>query len=136
MRYLLDTNHWVAFFKGYDKLLGVKIENTPSETITICSIVRAELLHGAQKYGNPDRRIDKVERTLAPFESFAFDDAAADRYALIRHELELKGSIIGPYDLQIAAICLANDITLVTGNEGEFSRVTGLVVENWLTVTG
>jgi tRNA(fMet)-specific endonuclease VapC len=62
-----------------------------------------------------------------------FDDADAVEYAKIRQELETAGIVIGPYDLQIAAICVRHGLTLVTSNIGEFSRVHGLMVEDWLT---
>jgi len=39
---------------------------------------------------------------------------------------------IGPYHLQIAAIALANGLTLVTHNSREFSRVPELRLEDWL----
>ena len=131
MRYLLDTNHWIAFLKGFDKPLGVRIERTASDQVVTCSIVRAELLHGAEKYGNRDARVKLIGQTLGPYKSFAFDDAAAARYAGIRHSLEVVGTPIGPYDLQIAAMCLADDLVLVTGNTREFARVDGLPLENW-----
>src|SRR5690606_7325962 len=99
---------------------------------TTCSIVKAELLYGAEKYGNRDRRVAIVTATLAPFESIPFDDEAATLYSRIRHALEVAGVVIGPYDLQIAAICLLRGFTLVTNNVGEFSRVSGLQIENWL----
>ena len=98
-----------------------------------CSVVRAELLHGAQKYGNRDRRVTIVKQTLAPFVSLSFDGADAEAYARIRHELELAGSVIGPYDLQIAALCVRHDPTLVTSNVSEFSRVPGLSMEDWIS---
>lgn len=41
------------------------------------------------------------------------------------------GQIIGPNDLMIAAIAMANEVTLVTHNTGEFSRVVGLEWEDW-----
>jgi tRNA(fMet)-specific endonuclease VapC len=103
----------------------------PSD-IESCSIVRAELLHGAEKYGNRNRRVATVVQTLAPFRSLPFDDDAAAIYAHIRHALEVAGATIGPYDLQIAAICLLHGATLVTDNAGEFARVNGLKMENWL----
>jgi len=77
VRYLLDTNHWIAFLKGFDKPLGVRIERTASDQVVTCSIVRAELLHGAEKYGNRDARVQLIDQTLGPYKSFAFDDAAA-----------------------------------------------------------
>lgn len=60
-----------------------------------------------------------------------FDLRAAEIFGKIRTKLEAIGMRIGPYDLQIAAIALANDAILVTGNVREFSRVEGLRIENW-----
>lgn len=90
----------------------------------------AELLHGARKYEKREDRIARVERTLAPFRSLPFDDAAAREYAEIRDVLETRGAVIGPNDLLIAAIARAHALTLVSNNR-EFERVDGLKVEDW-----
>jgi tRNA(fMet)-specific endonuclease VapC len=50
---------------------------------------------------------------------------------MIRAQLALAGTPIGPNDLLIAAIALANGSTLVTHNTGEFGRVNGLRIEDW-----
>ncbi len=94
--------------------------------------MRGELLHGAEKYGDRDHRIVTVNQTLAPFASVPFEDEDAAEYAKIRNTLEKLRLVIGPYDLQIAAICVRHEFTLVTSNVGEFSRVQGLVIEDWL----
>jgi len=49
----------------------------------------------------------------------------------IRRHLEQLGQVISAYDLQIAAIALADGCTLVTHNTGEFSRVPGLRLQDW-----
>jgi tRNA(fMet)-specific endonuclease VapC len=132
MAYLLDTNVWIHYLKNAASPIHARLAALNPEDITTCSIVRAELLHGAEKYGNRSRRVALVKRTLAPFRSVAFDDADAEVYAGIRHDLEMSGVVIGPYDLQIAAICVRHGLTLVTSNIGEFTRVPGLSVEDWL----
>ena len=131
MRYLLDTNAWIQYLKVPASPIAVKLASLSPADIVTCSIVRSELLHGAEKYGNRLRRVSLVEATLAPFISFPFDDDDAREYARLRHSLELSGNLIGPYDLQIAAVCLRHDFTLVTHNTREFSRVTGLRAEDW-----
>ena len=68
------------------------------------------------------------------FDRSPCDDDAAVVYAAVRHGLEIRGQVIGPYDLQIAAICLLHGLTLVTSNVREFSRVPGLLIEDWLHV--
>lgn len=65
------------------------------------------------------------------FTSLPFDDIAAERFGDIRSYLADLGTPIGPYDLQIAAIALANNLILVTHNVDEFSRVEGLQLEDW-----
>lgn len=135
MPFLLDTNSWINYLKRADSPVGVRLRSLQPNEIVVCSIVRAELFHGAEKYGNRERRITTVTQTLAPFRSYAFDDESAQIYASIRHVLELTGTTIGPYDLQIAAICLQHQLTLVTDNTSEFERVEQLHVENWLRTT-
>ena len=130
MRYLLDTNVWIHYLKSAAPVED-RLRQTPARDIAVCSVVWAELLHGARKYGRREERVAKVERTLSPFRSLPFDDAAARHYAEIRDDLETRGAIIGPNDLLIAAIALANDLTLVTSNH-EFSRIEGLRTEDWL----
>ena len=94
-------------------------------------MVLSELLHGAEKYGNRLQRLNIIKSLLAPFPCVPFDEVDATYYATIRHELELQGQVIGPYDLQIAAICLRYGFVLVTNNVSEFSRVSGLKVQDW-----
>lgn len=63
--------------------------------------------------------------------SLPFDDRAADEYGRIRAYLARLGTPIGPNDLLIAAIALANNATLVTHNTTEFNRVPGLTIVDW-----
>jgi len=135
MPFLLDTNAWIHYLKQPGSRIHARLAALQPADVVTCSIVRSELLHGAEKYGQRDRRVAKVNQTLAPFDSLPFDDADAVEYARIRHELETAGLVIGPYDLQIAAICVRHGFTLVTSNIGEFSRVAGLTVEDWLAVS-
>lgn len=131
MLFLLDTNVWITYLKDASSPIRTKLQGLPSSQVACCSILRGELMHGAQKYGNRDRRMKLVEKTLAPFVSYSYDDEDAEVYAQLRHTLEKAGNIIGPYDLQIAAIALRRQLTIVTGNVEEFSRVAGLTIEDW-----
>ena len=133
MPYLLDTNSWIHYLKHVDSPIRTRLQLLNPGDVASCSVVRSELLHGAEKYENRDRRLATVVETLAPYQSYPFDDDTANLYAGIRHSLEVAGTVIGPYDLQIAAICLQHSLTLVTSNTNEFSRVDGLQVEDWLT---
>ncbi|MCI5148903.1 MAG: type II toxin-antitoxin system VapC family toxin, partial [Candidatus Electrothrix sp. MAN1_4] len=63
--------------------------------------------------------------------SLPFGDEAVADYGEIRAALAKAGTPIGPNDLLIAAVAKAHDVTLVTHNVGEFSRVHGLLLEDW-----
>lgn len=70
---------------------------------------------------------------LARSRPAAFDEPAARVYAEIRVVLEAVGQRLDDADLRIAAIGLARDFALITGNVRHFERVPGLRVENWPT---
>ncbi len=130
MPFLPDTNVWISLLKHPGGTLEARFRTQPTADIFLCSVVKAELWHGAEKFGNRERRHRALERLFAPFVSLPFDDRAAHHYADIRHELELQGAVIGPNDLQIAAIARAHALTLVSADQG-FRRVSGLNVEDW-----
>jgi predicted nucleic acid-binding protein len=69
---------------------------------------------------------------LPSVQILSFNTDAAFIYGKLRAELERKGSLISHTDMQIAAIALANHLTLVTGNLKHFLRIPKLKVENWL----
>ena len=131
MAWLLDTNAWIQILKKRGGSLEQAVVSHPPEEILLCSIVKAELWHGAQRYERRDRRLAVLAKLFAAFVSLPFDDDAAWHYADIRHQLEAAGNVIGPNDLKIAAICRATGLTLVTSNTAEFSRVPGLRIEDW-----
>lgn len=68
---------------------------------------------------------------LAWLPSLPFSGEATQLCGEIRADLARKGTPIGPYDLQIAAIALSHNCTLVSNNTDEFSRVAGLKLEDW-----
>ncbi len=132
MIYLLDTNVWIGLIRGLSGVLLAKYRAmAPTADIRVCSVVLAELWYGCARSARPAANRAALQALIAPYPSLPFDDAAADQYATIRRHLESLGQVIGPYDLQIAAIALANGCTLVTHNLAEFSRVPGLLIEDW-----
>lgn len=131
MKYLLDTNVCIVYLKGRNVNWKQKLESVAIQEIAVCSIVKAELCFGAMKSANPERNFSLQQAFLDQFVSIPFDDLAATTFGVIRSQLEIKGTLIGAYDLQIAAIALANNLTLVTHNTREFGRVEGLQVEDW-----
>ena len=106
---------------------------TAPEDRTTSSVTLAELLFGAYRTGQrSEEYLSRIRGALPPTPFAPFDDAAAEEYGRLRAYLEARGTPIGHEDTQIAAIALANELTVVTGNVRHFQRVPGLAVENWL----
>ena len=131
MQWLLDTNAWITLLKAASAELVSRLAERHDGEILLCSVVKGELWHGAQKYANREKRLARLAELFARHDSLPFDDAAAWHYAEIRHHLESSGQVIGPNDLKIAAICRANQLRLLTSNTDEFQRVPGLEIEDW-----
>ena len=129
--YLLDTNVWVSYLRGRNHLVRQRLAAKSVYEIAIASVVHGELFYGALRSANPAKNRFAVEVLVGPYIRLPFDEAAADQFADIRHHLESLGTPIGPYDMQIAAIALANDCTVVTHNTTEFIRIPGLALEDW-----
>ncbi|MBD2359292.1 type II toxin-antitoxin system VapC family toxin [Tolypothrix sp. FACHB-123] len=131
MKFLLDTNTCIIYMRGKNTTLKQKLESTLTSDIAVCSIVKAELFYGAIKSANRERNLTLQQEFLAQFISLPFDDLAAMTFGTIRSQLEILGTPIGAYDLQIAAIALSNNLTLITHNTREFQRVNNLLIEDW-----
>jgi tRNA(fMet)-specific endonuclease VapC len=130
--HLLDTNTCVEYLRlGQASNIAAKLAAAGPGSIALCSVVIAELLYGAHRSAHKSQTLRQVEAFCRPLPSLAFDDRAAAEYGRIRSHLADLGTPIGPNDLMIASIALANELTLVTHNTGEFSRVPGLQLEDW-----
>lgn len=133
MLYLPDTNVWIHHLNPATSAVDIKLSAHPPEQIALCDVVKAELYYGAYKSARREANLALLETLFAGFPSFAFNGEAARIFGDIRADLARKGQPIGPYDLQIAAIALANNCVLVTHNTSEFSRIAGLRLEDWET---
>ena len=131
MTFLLDTNVCIRYLQGRSQRILREIQERSPDTLRVCSVVKAELFYGAMKSNSPATALAKQREFLDRFGSLPFDDEAARQIGEIRADLARKGTPIGPYDLQIAAITRANGLTLVTHNTREFGRVPGLALEDW-----
>ncbi len=134
MSHLLDTNSVIDHLRqGSASNVTAKLAAATPGSVYLCSVVLAELYYGAMHSGPTHQAANlallvKLRQQLV---SLPFDDRAAEEYGKIREHLAAMGTPIGPNDLMIAAIALANQMTLVTHNTTEFSRVPGLALEDW-----
>lgn len=125
MRFLLDTDAAIALIKGREQAVAWLRQRAPAEVV-ISSVSKAELYYGARKSQRVEHNLGVLHRFFGPLRSLAFDDRAAEEYGIIRADLERAGTPIGPNDLLISALARSRDLTLVSLNRREFSRVAGL----------
>ena len=131
MAYLLDTNILSDLVRHPQGAVVDRIAKVGEDSVCTSIVAAAELRYGAVKSGS-DKLADRVDLLLSALEVLPLEAPADRQYAELRHHLTHQGTPIGPNDLLIAAHALATDLTVVTANVGEFSRVPGLKVENWL----
>ena len=129
MIWLLDTNVLIHAVRGRPPGVRAHLREQSPDDVAVSSITIAELWYGAEKSSSPARRREAWKAVIEPFQVLPFDREAAEHHARIRHHLRHRP--IGERDLLIAAIALAHDLTLVTHNAAEFSRVPRLRVEDW-----
>lgn len=130
-RYLLGTNILSALVRCPQGRIAACIAQLGEKSVCTSMIVASELRFGAAKRNAP-KLTAQVEAILAAMEVRSFDIPADREYAKLRLHLERAGTPIGPNDMLVAADALATESILVTANTGEFARVPGLAVENWL----
>ena len=131
MTFLLDTNACIRALNGSCAALEARLRIHPPQDIRLSAVTKAELLYGAYRSTRAAENLALLEKFWAPFVSLPFDDRSAREYGRIRSDLSRAGEPIGPNDLLIASVARAHDLTLVTHNLREFSRVPALSLEDW-----
>ncbi len=127
--WLLDTNVLIQAQRGHPPAARTRLGETSPIDVAVSVVTVAELWYGAAKHGDPARKRKLWSKFLEPYDVFPFDRPAAEIHGVLRHSL--RHSPIGERDLLIAAIALANDLTIATANVREFGRVPDLRVEDW-----
>lgn len=130
-RYLLDTNIISDIVRNPQGRAAQRVVAAGEDAVCTSIIVASELRFGCAKSGSK-RLLRAVEALLGEIAVLPFDVPADAAYGGICAALEAAGRPIGGNDLLIAAHASALGATLVTANTGEFERVRGLRVENWL----
>ena len=135
MKYLLDTNICIALIRQRPAGLLQRLTALEPGEVGLSSISLAELIYGAAKSSQTEQNLAALEQFLLPLELVNFDESAATAYGQIRAGLEREGKIIVSMDILIAAHALSLNTILVTNNTKEFGRVSGLLLEDWISET-
>jgi tRNA(fMet)-specific endonuclease VapC len=129
--YMLDTDISSYIMKRTHEMVLRKLQRVAVSDVCISAITKAEMMYGVEV--SPRRPKDQaaLNEFLRYVEVLDFPAKAAIDYATIRAYLKARGTMIGGNDLFIAAHARSSELTLVTNNTREFSRVQGLKIENW-----
>ncbi len=131
MSYMLDTNICIYLIKKQPEHVCNHFKSIRVGEICISSVTLAELMYGVEKSQHHEKNRVALEEFILPLDIMPFDDDSARQYGRIRSELQKKGTPIGALDMMIASHALRLNMTLVTNNVSEFSRVPHLNIENW-----
>jgi tRNA(fMet)-specific endonuclease VapC len=132
VRFLLDTNICIYIIKRKPQQVVDRFQALNLSDVGISSITVAELEYGAYKSQRIEQNRAALSQFLLPLEIVPFDERTTQAYGELRATLERQGTVIGAMDLLIAAQAIALNLTLVTNNTNEFSRIQNLELDNWV----
>lgn len=131
-RYMLDTNICIYIAKNKPISVLEKFKTLQVNQIFMSLITYGELYIGAEKSQYKQKTLQKLENLIQIIPVIPMSCAVGSIYGKIRADLEVKGEIIGNNDLWIAAHAIERELTLVSNNLKEFSRISELSLENWV----
>jgi tRNA(fMet)-specific endonuclease VapC len=132
LKYALDTNTLIYFFKGRGEVARNLLATAPAD-VMIPAVVVYEIETGIAKSTDQSKRREQLAELLDIVTVLPFDVDAARKAAGIRARLERQGTPIGPMDTLIAGTALAFNTTLVTHNTAEFQRIPELQLADWFS---
>lgn len=138
MLYMLDTDicSYIIRRRPLEVLSSMQKRAQAGADLHISSISYAELRLGAERSTNPRKYNKSITLFCERLDSIlAWDNTAADEFAIVQSRLFNAGTPIGNNDAMIAAHARNLGAVLVTNNQKHFSKVPKLRLENWVTVT-
>lgn len=131
LKYMLDTNICIYTIKNRPEKVRATFKRHQDQ-LCVSTVTLMELIKGCEKSANPELNQAILQGFISRMEVLDFDRDAAMHAGQIMAELETAGKSIGAYDNQIAGHARSRGLILVTNNEREFKRVSGLRIENWV----
>lgn len=133
MKYLLDTNICIHFFRGKFNLLE-KIESIGIENCAISEITLAELVYGAEFSDDPAKNHQIIEEFTKQIQILPIFQAIYV-YGQEKARLRKQGTLISDFDLLIGSTAIEHNLTMVTENMKDFTRINNIRLENWVNRT-
>ena len=134
MKYLLDTNICIHFFRGKFNLIE-KLEEVGLINCAISEITLAELIYGAENSLSPQKNRDIVDKFSSKVTVLPIYDVI-NLYAKEKVRLRKSGTMISDFDLLIGCTAVQKELIMATENQREFERISNIKIENWIDRTG
>ncbi|HBR96844.1 MAG TPA: VapC toxin family PIN domain ribonuclease [Gammaproteobacteria bacterium] len=131
IKYLLDTNIAIYTIKNRPERVRKAFTKHYGQ-MAISTVTVMELMYGAERSARVERNIRDVEGFCARLDVLDYDAPAAIHSGQIRAALAGQGQPVGPYDVMIAGHARSRGLIVVTNNTKEFTRISGLQIENWV----
>ena len=130
-RFLLDTNICIYIRRRRPPEILRRFRRLEVGEAAISVVTFGELIYGAEKSEQRNAAMRQLEELASLLPVLPLPVDAGRSYGALRAELETDGRVIGNNDLWIAAHAKVAKLILVTNNEREFQRVSGLKIQNW-----
>ena len=127
---ILDTDVCVELLRGNERVITRRAAT--ADNVSTTWITASELFFGAAKSRSPDKNAALVTEFLSTLPALPNDLAAARLFGEVKAHLQAHGTPLTDADLFIAAVALAHDAVLVTGNRRHYDRIPGIVIEDWI----
>ena len=108
-----------------------EIKDKSKSGIYLSALTIAELEYGVEYSTHIEDNRIALLKFISLFEVLKYDDADAIKYGKLKAKLKRAGNIIGPIDMLLASQALSKDLIFVTNNVAEFTRIDGLMIEDW-----
>lgn len=131
-RFLLDTNTCIYIRRRRPPEVIVRFDKLAWGEAALSIITYGELAYGCERGPAPVEARKNLAELVQAIPVVSLPSEAGPIYGSIRSILGARGQLIGSNDLWIAAHAIASNFILVTNNEKEFRRVSGLKLENWV----
>jgi tRNA(fMet)-specific endonuclease VapC len=131
-RFMMDTDTCIYLKNRRPPAIAERFSHLQWGEVVISVITFGELYNGALKSLETKADLNNVNRLGERLPVQPMSVEVAKTYGKIRSMLEKQGNVIGSNDLWIAAHALTLNLTVITNNSKEFSRVENLNIENWV----
>ncbi len=130
MKYLLDSNICIYFFRGKHGLLE-KLNSVGIKNCAISEITLAELVFGAENSDNPQKNHAIIDQFINQLSILPIFDSIP-LYGKEKTRLRKSGKMISDFDLLIGCTAVEKDLIMVTENTREFERINDIKIQNWI----